>query len=155
MRKIIVYCDRCGKETSRCFHLNAAMERLEEGDEVSAPGLSALHGIDLCWDCVVLAQKCITGYDVADPAREASEIEVDKSSEVDSETEEPEDEEDAPGADDDEPTKGKLAVVPNEFLRSLVETGVSVEKIRGMVAESYGVTCSTQTIRNRLRRMGL
>lgn len=166
MRKIIVYCDRCGQQTEKVYHLTATQEKIPDGGELSAPGLSALHGIDLCWNCLNGAVRYTIG-DLADYTQAtASEafastaqssaaqadpvlIEVDKSAAVATPSADTEDRADTPGA------KGKLSDIDPDYLRQLADEGLTPARIRDKIEQDYGIKVGISSVQYRLHKIGL
>lgn len=135
MRKIVVYCDRCGKPIEKVYHLTATQERLPEGGAQMAPGMNALHDIDLCWDCLnVVVQYAVgnappadttapsnaqttdlsadtTAPSTADPVM----VEVDKSDAVDEPHEDAQDTADADGAEGEPSDKWQVMAVSRGY----------------------------------------
>ena len=157
MRKVVVYCDRCGKLIEKVFHLTATQEMLPEGGAQMAPGMNALHDIDLCWDCLNAVVQYAVGNTQEESAPSADApapadpvmVEVDKSDAVDEPHEDAQDTADAPGA------KGKLADLDPDYLRQLASEGLIPARIRDRIEQDYGIKVSISAVQYRLRKMGL
>jgi len=147
MRKVIVYCDRCGKLTDKVYHLMVTQERIEERDEVAAPGMGTMKEIDLCWNCLTDIQQ----FAVTAPAPTVTVpmVEVDKSAAVATPSADAEDRADTPGA------KGKLSDIDPDYLRQLADEGLSPARIRDRIKQDYDIKVSISAVQYRLRKMGL
>lgn len=161
MRKVVVYCDRCGKLIEKVFHLTATQEMLPEGGAQMAPGMNALHDIDLCWDCLNAVVQYAVGNAPEESAPSADApapdpapadpvmVEVDKSPAVATPPADTEDTADAPGA------KGKLADLDPDYLRQLASEGLIPARIRDRIEQDYGIKVSISAVQYRLCKMGL
>lgn len=159
MRKIIVYCDRCGQQTEKVYHLTATQEKIPEGDVQMAPGMNALHDIDLCWDCLSAVVQYAVGNapeesapsaDVPAPApADPVIVEVDKSTAVATPSADTEDRADTPRA------KGKLSDIDPDYLRQLADEGLTPTRIRDRIEQDYGIKCGISSVLYRLHKMGL
>ena len=177
MRKVVVYCDRCGKLIDKVFHLTATQEMLPEGGAQMAPGMSALHDIDLCWDCLSAVVQYAVGNTQETPSADAPApdpapaepvmVEVYKSPAVDEPHEDAQDTADTDGAEG-EPSdkwqvmavsrgyeKGKLADLDPDYLRQLASEGLIPARIRDRIEQDYGIKVSISAVQYRLRKMGL
>lgn len=147
MRKIIVYCDRCGQQTEKVYHLTVTQERIEEYDEVAAPGMGTMKEIDLCWNCLTDIQQ----FAITAPAPTVTVpiVEVDKSAAVATPSADTEDRADTRGA------KGKLSDIDPDYLRQLADEGLTPARIRDRIEQDFGIKVGISSVQYRLHKMGL